>query len=45
VSEAFVTGLVVGGGVVGFLGYHVGQIRAARRAARNTYRGVRGIRR
>ncbi len=39
------SGLLLGGTGGLVVGYFVGQVRAAMRASRNTYRSVRGIRR
>ena len=44
-SDAVLTALAVGGAMGGYLGYQVGNWRAASRAARATYRTQRGLRR
>jgi hypothetical protein len=44
VTELAVTCLAVGATIGGYLGYQVGNWRAARRAARATYRTQRGLR-
>jgi hypothetical protein len=45
VSEAVLTALAVGGAAGGYLGFQVGNWRAARRAAKATYRTQRNLRR
>ncbi|WP_268895426.1 hypothetical protein [Goekera deserti] len=41
-GEVVLPAIAIGMAFGGYVGYHVGQWRAASRAARNTFRSVRG---
>ncbi len=41
-GDVLVVGLALGAAGGGYVGFWLGQVRAAHRASRNTYRSVRG---